>query len=248
MDRLKGKTTIITGAARGIGRAIALRYADEGSNVAICDLNVAGAEETAAEARAKGVGALAMSADTTKRDTVQAFVDATIAQFGTIDVLVNNAGIFFNAPFHEQAEEDWDRMMDVNIKGVLLPSQAVIRHWLPLNYPGVIVNMASISGAIAFNNSSAYCTAKAAVAGMTRCIAYEYGPRGIRANSMAPGIIQTTMLPNMSDAYRWRDEKIPLRRLGAPEDVADLAVFLGSDESRYITGDMIFVDGGWMLD
>ncbi len=248
MGRLSGKTTIITGAARGIGKAIAMRYAEEGSNLALCDLNLAGVEETAAEARAKGVQAIGVEANVIKRDSVQAFVDKAIETFGLIDVIVNNAGIFFNAPFHEQSEEDWDRMMAVNIKGVLLPSQSVIRHWLERDHAGVIVNMASISGAIAFNNSSAYCTAKAAVAGMTRCVAYEYGPRGIRANSMAPGIIQTTMLPNMDDAHRWRDEKIPLRRLGKPEDVADLAVFLGSDESRYITGDMIFVDGGWMLD
>jgi len=247
MGRLSGKTAIITGAARGIGKAIALGYAEEGSNLALCDLNMTGVEETATEARKKGVKALSMHADVIERASVQALVDAAVEQFGTVDILVNNAGIFFNAPFDEMTDDQWDRMMAVNVKGVFIPSQLVIRHWLERKRTGAIVNLASISAAIAFNNSSAYCTAKAAVASMTRCVAYEYGPRGIRANSMAPGIINTTM-PNQNDMKRWADEKIPLRRIGNPADVADLAVFLGSDESRYITGDMIFVDGGWMLD
>jgi 3-oxoacyl-[acyl-carrier protein] reductase len=248
MGRLSGKTTIVTGAARGIGKAIALRYAEEGSNLALCDLNLADAEGTAAEAREKGVRALSIQADVTRRAEVQALVDAAVEQFGTVDVLVNNAGIFFNAAFDEMTDEQWDHMMAVNVKGVFVPSQLVIRHWLERQRTGAIVNLASISAVIAFNNSAAYCSAKAAVASMTRCVAYEYGPRGIRANSMAPGIINTSMLPNMDDANRWANQKIPLRRMGSPADVADLAVFLGSDESRYITGDMIYVDGGWMLD
>src|SRR5215475_10981337 len=163
MGRLSGKTTIVTGAARGIGKAITLRYAEEGSNVAICDLNVAGAEETAAEARAKGVKSLAMQADVIDRASVQAFVDAVVNQFGTVDVLVNNAGIFYNAAFDEMTDEQWDRMMAVNVKGVFLPSQLVIRHWLTHQCTGAIVNLSSISAAVAFNNSSAYCSAKAAV-------------------------------------------------------------------------------------
>src|SRR5712692_1247016 len=214
MGRLSGKTAIITGAARGIGKAIALRYAEEGSSLALCDLNLPGAEETSAEARKKGVKALSMHADVIERASVQALVDTAVEQFGTVDILVNNAGIFFNAPFDEMTDDQWDRMMAVNVKGVFIPSQLVIRHWLERKRTGSIVNLASISAAIAFNNSSAYCSAKAAVASMTRCVAYEYGPRGIRANSMAPGIINTSMLPNMDDANRWADQKIPLRRMG----------------------------------
>lgn len=248
MGRLSGKTAIITGAARGIGEAIALRYAEEGCNLALCDLNLDGAEATAAAARAKGVDATAMQVDVTARDQVQKLVDAAVEHFGTVDILVNNAGIFFNAAFETMTDEQWDRMMDVNVKSVFIVSQIVIRHWLEREKTGAIVNLASISAAIAFNNSSAYCSAKAAVASMTRCVAYEYGPRGIRANSMAPGIINTSMLPNQDDANRWANQKIPLRRMGKPADVAELALFLGSDESRYVTGDMIYVDGGWMLD
>ncbi|MEO1439705.1 MAG: SDR family oxidoreductase [Chloroflexota bacterium] len=126
-------------------------------------------------------------------------------------------------------------------------SQEVVRHWLATERGGSIVNLASISASVAFVNSSAYCTTKAAVASLTRCLALEYGPKGIRANSMAPGIIDTTMLPSQEDNDRWAREKLPLRRLGLPEDVADVALFLASDESRYVTGDMIYVDGGWML-
>jgi 3-oxoacyl-[acyl-carrier protein] reductase len=248
MGRLSGKTAIITGAARGIGEAIAMRYAEEGCNLALCDLNLEGAEATAAAARAKGVEATAMQTDVIVRDQVQALVDAAVERFGTVDILVNNAGIFFNAAFEAMTDDEWDRMMDVNVKSVFIVSQIVIRHWLASERTGAIVNLASISAAIAFNNSSAYCSAKAAVASMTRCVAYEYGPRGIRANSMAPGIINTSMLPNQDDANRWADQKIPMRRMGKPADVAELALFLGSDESRYITGDMIYVDGGWMLD
>jgi NAD(P)-dependent dehydrogenase (short-subunit alcohol dehydrogenase family) len=247
MGRLSGKAAIITGAARGIGKAIALRYAEEGCNLALCDLNLDGVQATAVSARKKGVDANVTQTDVTSRKQLQAMVDGAIAQFGTVEVLVNNAGIFFNAAFDQMTDEQWDRMMDVNLKSVFILSQIVIRHWLEHEIRGVIVNLASISAAIAFTNSSAYCSAKAAVASMTRCIALEYGPRGIRANSMAPGIINTGM-PNADQVAQWVNTRIPVRKLGEPEDVADLALFLASDESRYVTGDMIFVDGGWMLE
>lgn len=247
MGRLSGKTSIITGAARGIGKAIALKYASEGSNLVICDLNLDGVNQTAEEARAMGVEAITSKTDVTSRQELQAMVDAAIEKFGTVEVLVNNAGIFFNATFEDMTDEQWDNMMDVNLKSVFVLSQIVIRHWLEKEIKGAIVNLASISAAIAFTNSSAYCTSKAAVASMTRCVALEYGPKGIRANSMAPGVINTGM-PNEDQAAEWINTRIPVRKLGEPEEVADLALFLASDESRYITGDMIFVDGGWMLE
>ena len=247
MGRLTGKTAIITGAGRGIGKAIALRYAAEGCNLALCDVNLETVTGTVDEARALDVQAIATQTDVTSREQLQAMVDGAINEFGTVEILVNNAGIFFNASFDAMTDEQWDKMMDVNLKGVFMLSQIVIRHWLEQNIRGAIVNLASISAAIAFTNSSAYCTSKAAVASMTRCIALEYGPKGIRANSMAPGIINTGM-PNEDQAAEWVNTRIPLRSLGEPEDVADLALFLASDESRYVTGDMIFVDGGWMLE
>jgi NAD(P)-dependent dehydrogenase (short-subunit alcohol dehydrogenase family) len=254
MARLSGKTAIITGAARGIGRAIALRFAAEGASLNLCDLNPAGIEEYKDEAREAALrthpdkwNCLRWQCDVASKSSVDSFV-GLVAKNGIPDILVNNAGIFFNAPFHETTEEQFDRIMNINVKGVMLMSQAVIRLWLEHGVKGTIINLASISASVAFVNSSAYCTTKAAVASMTRCIALEYGPLGIRANSMAPGIIDTAMLPSAEDSSRWAREKLPLRRLGTPADVADVALFLASDESRYVTGDMIYVDGGWMLE
>ena len=247
MGRLTGKTALVTGAARGIGRAIALRFAAEGANLVLCDLNLPSLREVAVEAESIGVGALPRQTDVAVREQVQQLVDAGISEFGAIHSVVNNAGIFFNAPFEQTTDEQYDRIMAVNVKSVFLVSQIVIRHWLRHEIKGTIVNLASIGAAVAFVDSSAYCTTKGAVATLTRCIALEYGPRGIRANSMAPGIIDTPMLPSAEDSRYWANNTIPLRRLGEPKDVADVALFLASDESRYITGEMIFVDGGWML-
>ncbi|MCS6835434.1 MAG: SDR family oxidoreductase [Anaerolineae bacterium] len=248
MGRLQDKVAIVTGAARGIGAAIALRYASEGCSLALCDLNLEGAEGIAEQVRTQyGVQALAVRTDVARRDEVETLVAATLQRFGTLDILVNNAAMFYNAPFEQQSDEQWDTIMDVNVKSVFMMSQAVIRHWLATARGGAIINLASISASVAFVNSSAYCTTKAAVASLTRCLALEYGPKGIRANSIAPGIIDTPMLPSQEDNERWVREKLPIPRLGTPADVADLALFLASDESRYITGDMIYIDGGWML-
>lgn len=247
MGRLSGKTALVTGAARGIGRAIALRFAAEGADLVLCDLNLDCLLGVAADAESKGVQVLSRQTDVVARDQVQQLVDDGISEFGMIHTVVNNAGIFFNAPFEQTTDEQYDRIMTVNVKSVFLVSQMVIRQWLRHEIQGTIVNLASIGAAVAFVDSSAYCTTKGAVATMTRCIALEYGPRGIRANSMAPGIIDTPMLPSQEDNERWANTTIPLRRLGEPNDVADVALFLASDESRYITGEMIVVDGGWML-
>lgn len=248
MGRLDGKIAIITGAARSIGEAIALRFASEGCHLALCDLNLEGVRETADQAAQQyGVRTFVQQVNVAQRAQVTAFVEATLATFGTVDALVNNAGMFYNAPFESQTDAQWDQIMAVNVKSVFMMSQAVIRHWLAAERGGSIVNLASISASVAFVNSSAYCTTKAAVASLTRCLALEYGPRGIRANSMAPGIIDTPMLPSQEDNARWVREKLPIQRLGTPQDVADVALFLASDESRYVTGDMIYVDGGWML-
>ena len=248
MTRLAGKTAIISGAARGIGAAIAQRYAHEGCNLALCDLDGPGLQQLAATLCETGSGVLAQEADVSRRDQVQRFVDSAVAHFGSVDILVNNAGIFFNAAFEEMSDEQWERMLSVNVTSVFLMSQCIIRHWLAENIPGVIVNLASIGATIAFRDSAAYGTSKAAVAGLTRHVALQYGPQGIRANAMAPGIIDTSMLPSQEDMQRWAGERIPLRRPGTPDDVAGLALFLASDDSRYLTGDMIAVDGGWLLE
>ena len=227
MGRLSGKTALITGAARGIGRAIALRFAAEGANLVLCDLNLESLREVVAEAEAYKVRALCRKTDVVAREQVAQLVNDGISEFGMIHTVVNNAGIFFNAPFEQTTDEQYERIMAVNVKSVFLVSQIVIRHWLRHEVKGTIVNLASIGAAVAFVDSSAYCTTKGAVATLTRCIALEYGPLGIRANSMAPGIIDTPMLPSAEDSRYWANNTIPLRRLGEPKDVADVALVSG---------------------
>jgi 3-oxoacyl-[acyl-carrier protein] reductase len=239
MARLAGRVAMITGAARGIGRSIALRYASEGCSLSLSDLDLAGVQHTAQECEAAGQA----------HGDVEEMVAGTVEVLGRLDIVVNNAGIFNNSAFELMSDDSWYTMIDVNLNSVFLVSQAAVRHWLKVGQPGNIVSLASVSASVAFTESSHYCTAKAGVAALTRCIAMELGPAGIRANSMAPGIIATEMTkPALSEpelAADWM-RRIPQRRYGTPEDVADLALFLASDESSYINGEMIYVDGGAM--
>lgn len=251
LGRLVGRVAVITGAARGIGRSIALRYAGEGCSLALSDLDLEGVQRTAQECEAAGaahgIRTATFRTNVTQRADVQAMVDGTVEALGRLDIVVNNAGIFNNSAFELMSDDSWYSMMDVNLNSVFLVSQIAVRHWLTVKQPGTIVSLASVSSTVAFTESSHYCTAKAGVAALMRCIAMEMGPSGIRANSMAPGIIATEMTkPALSEpelAADWM-RHIPQRRYGTPEDVADLALFLVSDESSYINGEMIYVDGG----
>lgn len=254
MNRLQNKVAVITGAARGIGRATALRFAQEGCHVALSDMNLDGVSETAKLCEAHGVRAVATRTDVTKTDDVAAMVTHAINTLGPIDAVFNNAGVFYNAGqtgIHDMSDDEWDRMIAICLTGVFKVSRAVLAHWVEVQRPGSIINSASISAAIAFTRSSHYCAAKAGVASFTRCTALEYGPMGVRCNSIAPGIIQTDMTkPALSSAETMADwmRRIPLKKLGQPEDVAEVVLWLASDDSRYVTGDMIFIDGGWMLE
>ncbi len=254
MKRLQDKVAMITGAARGIGRATALRFAQEGCHVALSDMNLDGVRETAQLCEAHGVRTTTTRTDVTRTDEVNAMVAHCVTQLGSVDALFNNAGVFYNAGatgIHDMGDDEWDRMIAICLTGVFKVSRAVLAHWVETGKSGAIVNSASISAAIAFTRSSHYCAAKAGVASFTRCTALEYGPLGIRCNSIAPGIIQTDMtkpaLSNEATVADWM-RRIPLKKLGQPEDVAEVVAWLVSDESRYVTGDMIFVDGGWMLE
>jgi glucose 1-dehydrogenase len=251
MARLGGKVAVVTGAAAGNGRAIALRFASEGCHLALSDINLEGVQETARMAAEHGVRTSVTRTDVTQRVAVEAMVAQAVAELGPLDILVNNAGIFFNASVDEMTDEQWDRMIGVNLTSVFLVSQAVIRHWLAHERRGAIIHLASISSSIAFTRSAHYCAAKSGVTAFSRCLALEYAGRGIRSNCLAPGFIETAMtratLSDPEQAARFM-QRIPMGRFGQPEDVADAALFLASDESRYVTGDMLYVDGGWMIE
>lgn len=247
MPRLAGQTAVITGAARGIGAAIAARFAAEGCSLALSDIDEPTLADTGARLSAAGARVVAVRADVTDRVAVEALLEAAESQFGAVDVVVNNAGVFANVRFEEMTDDQWNTMLRVNAGGVFVVSQTAIRRWLAHGRPGVLVNMSSVSARVAFTDSAHYSASKAAVAALTRCLAAEFGPAGIRANAIAPGIIETEMTADgltdeeLSAAWTLR---IPSRRFGAAEDVARLAVFLASPESDYINGEVITVDGG----
>ena len=247
MPRLAGKTAVITGAARGIGAAIAARFGAEGCSLALADIDEPTLADTGAWLSADGARVVAVRADVTDQADVEALFSAAESQFGAVDVVVNNAGIFANVRFEEMTDDQWNAMLRVNAGGVFAVSQTAIRRWLAQERPGVLVNMASVSARVAFTDSAHYSASKAAVAALTRCLAAEFGPFGIRANAIAPGIIATDMTADgltdeeLSAAWTLR---IPSRRFGTAEDVAQLAVFLASPESGYINGEVITVDGG----
>ncbi len=247
MGRLAGRTAVITGAARGIGAAIAARFAAEECSLVLSDIDEPTLAGTGARLAADGAQVVEVRSDVTDRADVEALFAAAESRFGAVDIVVNNAGVFANVRFEEMTDDQWDTMLRVNAGGVFAVSQTAIRRWLAQGWPGVLVNMASVSARVAFTDSAHYSASKAAVGALTRCIAAEFGPLGIRANAIAPGIIETEMTAGgltdevLSAAWTLR---VPSRRFGTAEDVARLAVFLASPESDYINGEVITIDGG----
>ena len=247
MGQLRGKVAIVTGAGSGIGAAVAHRFAAEGCAVSIADINGETAQQLASEIDQNGGRALAVLADVTNRHDVDAVFSTTESELGLIDVVVNNAGIFGNVKFESMTDEQWNTMMFTNAGSAFIVTQKACRRWLKLGRPGNVINMASISATVAFTESAHYSASKAAVAALTRCVAAELGPCGIRVNAIAPGIISTSMTapalaePELVEHWKLR---IPLRRYGSADDVAGLALFLASDDSSYINGEVIVVDGG----
>ena len=248
--RLADKVALVTGGARGIGRAIALGFAREGADVALVyERNVAAAEATAADIRDLGRRALAIRADVADSGQVRATVDSVINTLGSIDILVNNAGITGNAPFLELAEAEWDRMLAVDLKSVFLVGQAVARE-MARRGAGTIVNITSIRAHSAIPGLSHYQAAKAGLEMLTRSMALELAAYGIRVNAIEPGSVETDMAkvrPLPPDVREERLKRMPLHRFGQPEDLVGAAVFLACDESRYVTGAVIKVDGGQTL-
>lgn len=244
---LKGKVALVTGAAQGIGKAIAISLAREGADVIISDVNLEKAEETAKEIGAMGVKTLALKANVADFAEVEGMIDKVIGEFKKIDILVNNAGITRDNLIVRMKEEDWDLVLDINLKGTFNCIKAAIRP-MSKQRSGKIISIASIVGVMGNAGQANYVASKAGVIGLTKSVAREYANRGINVNAVAPGFIDTAMTQALSQDVRDNLAKqIPMGRLGTPEDVADAVKFLASDKANYITGQVIHVNGGmWM--
>ena len=245
--RMQNKIALITGGASGIGRAAALRFAREGAKVMIADRNSALSAQTLAELHQITPHAAAVSVDVSKTDQVQQMVDETASRFGSLDVLVNAAGVLLlSPPLAEIDERDWDLMMNTNLRGLFLCCKAAIPV-MEQNGGGAIVNISSMAGISAYARSLPYAVSKAGVIHFTLGAASQYTARGIRINCIAPGTVDTPQARGSSgsaEALRNIAETHPMKRLGSPEDIADAILFLASDEASYISGETIIVDGG----
>jgi NAD(P)-dependent dehydrogenase (short-subunit alcohol dehydrogenase family) len=248
--RIKDKVAIVTGAGRGIGEGIALRFAGEGARVIVNDVNEGEATRTAQAIQSKGGKAVAVTGSVGSRDVAQKMVDTAVKEFGTVDILVNNAGIIRDAMLHKMTDEQWDQVIEVNLKGVFLCTQCAARVMREKGY-GKIINISSTSWR-GNPGQINYSATKAGVIGMTKTTAKELAPKGINVNVIAPGMIWTDMIKSMPPAMVERMEKglafiVPLNRKGLPQDIANLALFLASDESSFITGQLIHCDGGMIM-
>jgi 3-oxoacyl-[acyl-carrier protein] reductase len=245
--RLQDKTAIVTGAAQGIGLATALKFAREGARLMVCDIRREAVDAAVAQCRALGAQAEGQVVDVTSRGQVQAMADAALARFGRIDVLVNNAGITQDARLQKMTLEQFDRVIDVNLRGVFHCAQAVLPAMLEQG-AGVILNASSVVGIYGnYGNygQTNYAASKFGVIGFTKTWSRELGPKGIRVNAVAPGFIETPILATIPDkVLTAMREDVPLKRLGRPEEIANVYAFLASDEASYVNGAVLEVSGG----
>jgi 3-oxoacyl-[acyl-carrier protein] reductase len=247
MKLLDGKTALITGASKGIGKSIALKFAEHGANVTFTYLSsVEQGQELEAELQSKGIKSKGYRSDASDFAQAEKLVNEVVAEFGSLDVLVNNAGITMDNLLLRMTEEMWDKVIAVNLKSCFNTVKAAAKPMMKQK-GGSIVNMTSVVGIKGNAGQSNYAASKAGIIGFTKSIALELGSRGIRSNAIAPGFIETEMTGKLDEktVQGWRDA-IPLRRGGKPEDVADACVFLGSDLSSYISGQVLQVDGGML--
>ncbi|MFC1873411.1 3-oxoacyl-[acyl-carrier-protein] reductase [Chloroflexota bacterium] len=238
------KVAIVTGSGQGIGRSIALKLAEEGATVVINDINQSQADSVVAEIKALGRQSLASLGDVSSSTDVGKLVKEATASYGHVDILVNNAGITRDQLVLRMSDQDWDRVLSINLKGVFLCTRAVLRGMINQRW-GRIINIASIVGLSGNQGQANYSAAKAGIIGLTRSVAKEVASRGITANAIAPGFIETEMTQRLAE--NWKEElkkRIPIGYFGSPRDVAETVAFLASDEARYLTGQVINVDGG----
>ena len=246
---LSGKNAIVTGGAQGIGRAIALRLARDGANIALLDLNQDTGRATAAEIEQFGVGALAFACNATEYDQVESAVEKTHQKWGSIDILINNAGMDRAKRFVETDQELWDLIISVNYRSFLIASRVCIPYMIEQNR-GNIVSLGSDAGRIGNPGEVLYCGTKAAIMASSKALAKELARYNIRVNTVSPGPVKTALWDQLHDGEKGRKvteavtRAIPMRRLGTPEDVADVVAFFVSEDSRYLTGQVLSIDGG----
>jgi len=247
---LSGKIALVTGAGQGIGLSIALKLADAGADIVIAELSAETGKKAVEQIESMGRRAFFVETNVADPDSVDAMASAAIEHFGQVDILVNNAGIVKNTPAEETDNDEWTRIIDVNVNGVFWCSRAVGKHMLERG-DGVIVNIASMSGLVVNKPQpqTSYNVSKAAVIMMTRSLAAEWARRGVRVNSVSPGYIGTELVKDvLKQSSEWREiwhEMTPMNRIGEPEDVANAVLFLASDASKYATGSNLVIDGGY---
>ncbi|MCK5675671.1 MAG: 3-oxoacyl-[acyl-carrier-protein] reductase [Verrucomicrobia bacterium] len=247
MFDLNDKVALVTGAARGLGQAIAVKLAEAGADVALCDLNAEWLEETASKVKAIGRRAECYGMNVAEGDSVAEGVKAIIKDFGKIDVLVNNAGITKDGLIMRMSEDDWDAVLNVNLKGTFLCTKAVMRGMMKQR-SGTIVNIASVIGLMGNAGQANYAASKGGVISFSKTVAKELASRNVRCNAVAPGFIRTAMTDALDEEVQGKmKEIIPLSRFGEPEDVANVVLFLASDASAYVTGQVISTCGGMVM-
>lgn len=244
---LTGKVALVTGASRGLGKAMALALAQAGADLALAARGVQGLEQAAADARALGRKALIVPTDVTQVSQIEALVQAATEGFGRLDIVISAAGINIRGPAIDFAEGDWDRVMAVNLKGVFFTCQAAGRAMIEQG-SGSIITVASLTTTFGFPNIIAYCASKGGVGQLTKALASEWAPYGVRVNAIGPGYYHTALTEPLfqdPDFVAYIHSRIPMNHPGVPEDLAGATVFLASDASAYITGQILYVDGGW---
>lgn len=244
---LEGKVALVTGGSRGIGKAIALQLADAGADVVVASRKQADLDAVADEIRALGRKSLAISYHNREVESIRALVDTVKKEFGRIDILVNNAGITRDTLLIRMSEEDWDAVLDINLKGAFLATKAVVKHMMKQR-SGAIVNIASVVGLMGNAGQANYTASKAGLIALTKTAAKELGSRNVRVNAVAPGFIRTAMTEQLSDAAKDAMLRlVPLGRPGEPEDVAKAVAFLASDNAAYVNGQTLTVCGGMVM-
>lgn len=245
---LKGKTAVITGSGRGIGKSIAMKLASYGANIVINDIPSSDyADATCEEIKALGVDSIVVKGDVRKKEDVDTLISETLNKFGKIDIFVNNAGITRDGLMIRMSEEDWDLVMDINLKGAFNCIKAVARPMMKQR-SGAIVNIASIVGVMGNPGQANYVASKAGLIGLTKTAAKEFSSRGIRCNAVAPGFIRSAMTDVLSDDVKQKYlDAIPLGKFGETDNIADVVAFLASDMAQYVTGQVINVDGGLVM-